>query len=173
MFYVGLDVSQRFTAVCVVDGKGKIVAESKVLTLPSDIHGWLQSQLVESMDKIMKVGLETGAMSNSLYKELTQLGLPVICLEAIQAHRFLEAQRNKTDRNDARSLAQLVRMGEEFIKPVIVRSQASQETRAALARRQQLVRQKIAVENMIGGILKAFGLIVQRGMSAKLHSGAA
>jgi transposase len=75
MFYAGLDVSQRFTAICVVDSKGKIVAESKVLTLPSDIHGWLKSQLDERMDKIAKVGLETGAMSNWLYKELTQLGL--------------------------------------------------------------------------------------------------
>jgi transposase len=91
----------------------------------------------------------------------------MICLEAIQAHRFLDAQRNKTDKNDARGLAQLVGMGEEFIKPVIACSQASQETRAALALRQQLVQQKIAVENMIGGILKAFGLIVQRGHVGK------
>jgi hypothetical protein len=69
MLYVGLDVSQRFTAVCVVDSKGKVVAESKVLTLPSDIHVWLKSQLDEGMDKIAKVGLETGAMSNWLSEE--------------------------------------------------------------------------------------------------------
>jgi transposase len=119
------------------------------------------------MGTIVKVGLETGAMSNWLCHELTQLGLPMVCLEAFQAHRFLEAHRNKTDRNDARGLAQLVRMGEAFIKPVTIRSQASQETRAALALRQQLVKQKTAVENTIGGIFKAFGLIVQRGHLGK------
>jgi transposase len=120
MYYIGLDVSQKLTAVCVVDGRGKVVAESKVPTLPSDIYGWLQSR-IEELGKVAKVGLETGAMSNWLCQELTQLGLPMVCLEAFQAHRFLEAHRNKTDRNDARGLAQLVRMGEEFIKPVTIR----------------------------------------------------
>ena len=165
MCYIGLDVSQRQTAICIVDSSGKLIAEGKVLTLPSDIHGWIKGHV--DIDKVINAGLEAGAMSNWLGTELKQLGLPIICLETFQAHRFLETHRNKTDKNDARGLAQLVRLGEAFIKPVKIRSQASQEARALLALRQHAVKQKVDLENTIGGILKIFGLTIQRGHVGK------
>lgn len=161
-YYIGLDVSQRQTAVCVVDGKGKIIAEGKALSLAKDIYEWLISKKIEPA-LISRVGLEAGAMSSWLYTELTSLGLPMLCLEAYQAHRFLETHRNKTDKNDARGLAQLVRMGGEFIRPVTIRTQVSQEDRLLLTLRQQLVQQKVGIENTITGSLKLFGLIVARG----------
>ena len=102
-------------------------------------------------------------MSSWLHTGLTGLGLPVICLETFQAHQFLKTQRNKTDKNDARGLAQLVRMGSDFLKTVTIRSQNSQESRALLNMRQHLVQQKVSLENNISGILKPFGLIVRRG----------
>ena len=160
-YYVGLDVSQKQTWICVVDEKGKVVAEGCSLTRASDVHGWLGNR-VERAD-IVKVGLEAGNMSSWLYSGLTKLDLPVVCLEAFQAHRFLSTQRNKTDKNDARGLAQLTRMGEGFLKLVTVRSQGNQEARALLMMREHLVRQKVDLENHISGILKPFGLVVARG----------
>ena len=102
-------------------------------------------------------------MSSWLYSGLTKLSMPVAVLEAFQAHRFLATQRNKTDKNDARGLAQLTRMGEGFLKLVTVRSQGNQEARALLAMREHLTSQKVGLENHIAGILKPFGLIVPRG----------
>lgn len=161
-YYTGLDVSQRQTAICVVDGGGKIVAEGKALTQPRSIHHWLVAKKIP-LNLIVKVGLEAGAMSNWLHTELSKLGLPMLCLEAFQAHQFLKTCRNKTDRNDARGLAQLVRMGGEFIKPVTIRACVSQEVRTLLTMQQHLVHQKVSLENNIIGSLKPFGLVVPRG----------
>ncbi len=108
-YYIGLDVSQRQTAICIINGLGKRVAESKVLTSPSDIYAWLVKQV--DVGSIVKVGHEAGMMSFWLQTELANRGLPMVCLEAFQAAALLETQRNKTDKNDARGLAQIVRMG--------------------------------------------------------------
>jgi transposase len=160
-YYIGLDVSQRQTAICIIDGKGKRLAEGKALTVPSDIYVWI----VKAVDvgSIVKVGHEAGAMSFWLQTELTKLGLPMVCLEAFQAAALLETQRNKTDKNDARGLAQIVRMGGDFIRTVVLRNQGNQEARALLTMRQYLVEQKIGLENNIAGSLKPFGLITPRG----------
>lgn len=163
-YYIGLDVSQRQTAICIVDGKGTRIAEGKALTEPSGIYAWVTKHLDTKL--ITKVGLEAGAMSAWLYTELSKLGFPMLCLEAFQAAKFLESQRNKTDRNDARGLAQMVRMGGDFIRPVIIRSQSSQEARALLTMRQFLVHQKVSLENNITGTLKPFGLVVPRGKAS-------
>jgi transposase len=160
-YYRGVDVSQRQTAICIVDDKGARVKEGKALTEPSAIYTWVIKHADPKL--IMKVGLEAGAISSWLYTELSKVGLPMLCLEAFQASEFLKAQRNKTDKNDARGLAQMVRMGGEFIRPVIVRSQPSQEARALPTMRQFLVNQKVGLENNITGTLKPFGLITPRG----------
>lgn len=103
-------------------------------------------------------------MSSWLYSGLVKSGFDVVCMETFQAHRFLATYRNKTDKNDARGLAQLVRMGgEDFLRVVSIRSQASQETRVLLAMRDHLVSQKVGLENHIAGVLKPFGVIVERG----------
>ncbi len=161
-YYIGLDVSQKETSICVVDDGGRIAAEGKALSRPWDIHEWLVANDV-SVACVAKVGLEAGAMSNWLCTELSELGHPMVCLEAFQAHQFLKTCRNKTDRNDARGLAHLVRMGGEYIRPVNVRTRDNQETRMPLTLRQQLVHQRVSIENSITGSLKPFGLIVRRG----------
>lgn len=161
-YYVGLDISQKQTSICVIDGQGKIIAEGKSLTRPMDIFGWLKNRI--ELDSSLKVGLEAGNMSSWLHSGLCQYGLEVVCLETFQAHRFLATYRNKTDKNDARGLAQLLRMGgEDFLRVVTIRSMASQETRTLLAMRSHLVRHKVSLENHIAGVLKPFGLIVERG----------
>jgi len=160
-YYIGLDVSQQQTAICIINEKGEKVAEGKALTLPSDIHEWIKRHV--ELCRIVNVGLEAGAMSFWLHTELAKLGFPVVCLEAFQAAALLKTQRNKTDKNDARGLAQIVRMGGDFIREVVLRSQSSQETRTLLTMRQHLVEQKISLENNICGSLKPFGLVIPRG----------
>jgi transposase len=113
-FYIGLDMFQRKTAICVVNENGKIVAEGNSLTLPSDIHSWLTGKDLDPT-AVHGICLEAGAMSSFIYEAL---GLPVVCVEAFQAHQFLKAQRNKTDKNDARGLAQYIRMGGDYIRSV-------------------------------------------------------
>jgi transposase len=160
-YYIGLDVSQRQTAICIIDDKGVKSGEGKALTLPHDIYAWIAKQI--DISRIIKVGHEAGAMSFWLHTELTKLGLPMVCLEAFQTSALLETQRNKTDKNDARGLAQIVRMGGDFVRPVIMRSQNNQEARTLLTIRQYLVNQKIGLENHIAGSLKPFGLVTARG----------
>lgn len=161
-YYVGLDVSQKQTSICVIDHEGKIISEGKSLTRPMDIFGWLKNRI--DVDASVKVGLEAGNMSSWLHGGLCQYGLDVICLETFQAHRFLATYRNKTDKNDARGLAQLLRMGgEDFLRVVTIRSMASQETRTLLAMRAHLMNHKVSLENHMAGVLKPFGLIVERG----------
>ena len=160
-YYIGLDVSQGQTAICIVDGHGKRVSEGKAMTAPSDIYEWITRHV--DAGAIRKIGLEAGAMSFWLHTELAKLNLPMVCLEAFQAAALLETQRNKTDKNDARGLAQIVRMGGDFIRPVILRSQINQETRTLLTMRHYLVAQKVSLENHITGSLKPFGLVTPRG----------
>jgi transposase len=160
-YYIGLDISQRETAICIINENGERVKEGKALTVPSDIYGWIIKQV--DVGDIIRVGHEAGAMSFWLQTELTKHGLPIVCMEAFQASALLETQRNKTDKNDARGLAQIVRMGGSFIRPVVVRSQNNQEARMLLTIRQHLVEQKVALENNITGSMKPFGLITPRG----------
>lgn len=161
-YFVGLDISQKTTSICVIDAAGKIFCEGKSLTRPEDVRGWLANRLEDG--KTLSIGLEAGTMSSWMYSGLVRFGFSVICMETFQAHRFLATYRNKTDKNDARGLAQLLRMGgEDFLRVVQIRSQASQETRVLLAMRDHLVSQKVSLENHIAGVLKPFGIIVERG----------
>lgn len=91
--YAGLDVSFKETAVCIVNETGKIVFEAMVPTDPQVIR------------------LESGSTSAWLWREFRQLGLPVVCLDSRHTHRVLSTKRNKKDRNDARGLAELTRLG--------------------------------------------------------------
>lgn len=165
-YYIGLDVGQKQTAICVIDKDGKKVCEGGSLTRPFDIYGWIKNRLDLSND--IRVGMEAGTMSNWLASELIQRGLSVMCMETFQAHRFLGTYRNKTDKNDARGLAQLLRMGgEEFVRVVAIRSQGAQEVRTLLSVRSHLVEERVTMENHIAGVLKPYGAIVARGSSGE------
>lgn len=160
--HVGLDISQRKTAICIVNEKGKIICEGNALTLPSDIHRWLVETGLD-LTAIQAICLEAGSMSSFIYKGLEAVGLPVVCVEAFQAHQFLKTQRNKTDKNDARGLAKFIRMGGDYIRAVVVKDTITQEDRMLLTLRQKYVKEKVALENAITGVLKPFGIIAPRG----------
>lgn len=159
-FYVGLDVAQKKTQVCVIDETGKVIREKEVSTHPAAIVGFLRKHF---QSNIANIGLETGSVSPWLYRNLRKEGLPVICLNAVHVHRALSMKRNKTDENDARGIAELVRMGVEWLNAVHVKSVACQEIRTLLTSRLHLVQQRVDMENTIRGILKPYGGVVPTG----------
>ena len=130
--YVGLDVSVNETIVCIVDKAGKVIREVKVATEP----GAILAVLTEEPLTLERIGLEAGPLSQWLYSALAEAGLPVICVETRHMKAALSAQINKSDRNDARGIAQMMRVG--LYRPVHVKTLASQKRRMLLTSRQLL-----------------------------------
>ena len=152
--YAGLDVSVKETSVCIVDETGAICREMKVVSHPDDLARVLQDPAWQ----LDRVGLEAGPMSQWLFSGLAEAGLPAICIETRHAKAFLKAQVNKTDRNDARGIAQMMRVN--LFRPVHVKTLTSQQRRALLTARKLLQEKAIAIENDIRGLLRNFGLKV-------------
>src|SRR5262244_2426285 len=130
--YVGLDVSVKETSVCIVDKAGRVIREVKVATKPAEIL----AVLTEEALAIERIGLEAGPLSQWLYSALAEACLPVICVETRHMKAALSAQINKSDRNDARGIAQMMRVG--LYRPVHVKTLASQKRRMLLSSRQLL-----------------------------------
>ena len=152
-YYAALDSSLETTAVCVLDARGRIVKEVPCATSPASIFAVLEGFL----PSLTRVGLETGAQSAWLYEGLRDLGLPVVVIDAVHASAMLKGGfRNKTDRNDARGLADMMRVAK--YRPVWVKSQAGRQGRALLAAREQLVKTRTALTNCLRGLLRGAGL---------------
>jgi transposase len=152
--YAGIDVSLEYSSVCVVDANGKIVREGKVLSEPDALINWFGSLGLE----LSRIGLEAGPLSQWLYAAMKQVGLVVELLETRHVRDAFKAMPVKSDRNDARGIAQLMRLG--WFRPVHCKSIGAQETRAVLTAR-KLVQSKLQdVENHLRGILRGFGLKV-------------
>jgi transposase len=154
--YVGLDVSQKETAVCVVDEAGRLIFQGKVKSDP----GALAQALRKRAPHADRIGFETGAMSSWLWHELKRVGLPVVCIDARHASAALSVRMNKSDENDARGLAELVRIG--WYREVAVKSQQSQQVRSILVTRARLVGIRRDLENQIRSMLKEYGLLFSR-----------
>src|SRR4029077_1338815 len=103
----GLDVSVKETSICIVDDTGRIVREVRVASEP----GALLQVLGTPAYRLKRVGLEAGPLSQWLFSALAEAGLPAICVETRHMRAVLKAQINKTDRNDARGIAQMMRAG--------------------------------------------------------------
>ena len=153
-YYAGLDVSLEATSVCVVNGEGKVVREAKLPSDPDAIELFLSEWGIH----LKRVGLEAFSFSAWLHTALDDKGLPVVCIETRHTKAALNAMLNKTDRNDARGIAQLMRTG--WFRPVHVKSQAAQALRVLLAGRKALLGKVIDMENMIRGLIRPFGLKV-------------
>jgi transposase len=152
--YAGIDVALEQSSVCVVDRTGRIVREAKVASEPEALIRFLgQLGLV-----VTRIGLEAGPLSQWLHAGLTKAGLEVVLLETRQVKAALSAMVVKTDRKDARGIAQLLRMG--WFRPVHCKSPPAQEVRALLVGRKLLQAKLLDVELSIRGILRGFGLKV-------------
>jgi transposase len=152
--YAGLDVSVKETSLCIVDETGRLCREAKVVSHPDD----LLAALNDPTWQFDRIGLEAGPLSQWLFSGLAEAGLPAICIETRHAKAFLKAQVNKSDRNDARGIAQMMRVG--LFRPVHVKTLTSQKRRVLLAGRKLLQEKAIAIENDIRGLLRNFGLKV-------------
>ncbi len=153
-FFAGLDVSVRTTSICVMNATGAVVREGKVDSEPEAILAFLLS-VGRSYGR---VGIEAGPMCQWLYAGLARGGMPMICVETRHAQAMLSAQVNKTDRNDARGLAQMMRVG--LYRPVHVKTLASQEIRVLLTARKFIQGKILDVENSVRGLLRNFGMRV-------------
>ena len=152
--FAGLDVSVKETSVCVVDDTGKIIREVKVASEP----GTLLAVLKNPAYHLKRIGLEAGPLSQWLFSALAEAGLPAICVETRHMRAALKAQINKTDRNDARGIAQMMRAG--LYRPVHVKTVRSQKLRMLLTHRKLLQSKAIAIENDLRATLRNFGLKV-------------
>jgi transposase len=152
--FAGLDVSVKETSVCVVDDTGRIVRELKVASDPEALLPLLTNPIY----RFKRIGLEAGPLSQWLFSARAEAGLPVICVETRHMRAVLQAQINKTDRNDARGMAQMMRVG--LYRPVHVKTLRSQKLRMLLTHRKLLQSKAIAIDNDLRGTLRNFGLKV-------------
>ena len=160
-YFVGLDVSVKETSICIVDDTGKIVREVKVASEPQALLAVLKNPAYH----FRRIGLEAGPLSQWLFSALAEAELPVVCVETRHMQAVLKAQINKTDRNDARGIAQMMRVG--LYRPVHVKTLRSQKLRMLLTHRKLLQSKAIAIENDLRGTLRNFGLKV--GMVGKVN----
>src|SRR5262245_20939299 len=131
--FVGVDVSLKETAICIVDQDGHIVSEGKALSEPEAIATWLAKLDLP----IAKVGLDIGRLARWLHGELCAAGLPAVCIDPRRLRGLTKTMPVKTDRNDARAIAQVIRVG--WYSAVHVKSEASQELRMLLTNRKTLL----------------------------------
>lgn len=155
--YVGLDVSLEHTSVCVVDSGGRTLWQGKCSSRPAAIATTVRARAPQAV----RIGFESGPLSSWHWHELKKLRLPVVCLDARHAKAALSLQLNKSDRNDALGLAQIVRTG--WYREVAVKSLDSQVIRSMITARAQLVRMRVDLANQIRGVLKPFGLVAGKG----------
>jgi transposase len=153
-YYAALDVSLNDSALCVLDADGNIVRERKVISEPEAVVAALWEERAE----LALIGLEAGPLSQWLFDGLAEAGYPVVCCETRHTKAFLKARRTKTDRNDARGIAQMIRTG--LYQDVHVKTRASQRVRTLLSARKTLQAKAIDIESSIRGLLRNFGLKV-------------
>ena len=152
--YAGLDVSLELTSVCIVDAQGGIVCEAKVASDPEALTHFLRVQELP----ITRVGLEAGPLSQWLHAGLIAAGFETVLLETRHVKAALSAMTVKTDRNDARGIAQLLRSG--WYRPVHAKSVSAQEVRALLTARKLIQAKLLDIESGMRGVLRGFGLKV-------------
>ena len=151
-YFTGIDVSLRSVSICIVDETGAVLLEAKVAAEVEVIVAALR----RFSEEIRQVGFEAGTLTQYLTYGLREAGFDVICLEARQVAATLAAMRNKTDRNDARGLAQILRTG--WYRTVHVKSVESHQERALLASRKAILTKCVDLENEMRGLLKVFGV---------------
>jgi transposase len=153
-YFAAIDVSLELSSVCVVDGSGRIVSERKVASEPEALVALFRDLGLA----FARIGLEAGPLSQWLHGGLTAEGFPAVLIETRHVKAALKAMTVKTDRNDARGMAQLMRIG--FFRPVHAKALPAQEMRALLTGRRLLLGKLRDIELGIRGILRGFGLKV-------------
>jgi len=161
--YAGIDVSLECSSVCVVDANGKILREAKVASEPASLIAWFR---LSGFD-MERIGLEAGPLSQWLFAAMKEAGLAVELLETRHVRDAFKAMPVKSDRNDARGIAQLMRLG--WFRPVHCKSMDAQETRSLLTAR-KLVQSKLHdVENSLRGFGLKVGKTTELGFAGRIE----
>jgi transposase len=160
-YYVGLDVSLKSTHICVLDEERRVVwrgvSDTQIAMVAEHLARWGK--------QIVLVGLETGSLTPWLYHGLSDLGLPMVCMDARRASDALKARAEKTDKADARALAEMLASG--WYSAVYVKSLESHQLKALLGARDQLVRVKRQLYGQVRGLLRPFGIRISQRVGAK------
>ena len=151
-YFAGLDVSLKEISMCVVDDEGRVIFRRSLPFCPLAVRDALKDQKVVPQ----RIVHESGQISIWLQRQLEDLGLPAICIDARSAHKVLSAKLNKSDRSDAEGLAQLARIG--WFTAVHVRSVDADRLRTIIGARDRFVRIRMEIEAHMRGILKTFGI---------------
>jgi transposase len=159
--YAALDVALEKTALCIIDHDGTLVLEAHVASDPDA----LAHRLAPYRLSLARLGLEAGPVAEWLVRGLERRGFGAVLMETRHVRAALSARVAKTDRNDARGIADLLRMG--WFRPVHVKSMDAREHRALLSARSTLVRRLKDIENSVRGLLRGFGIRIATMLRAR------
>ena len=151
-YYAGLDVSLEETSICIVDENGEIVKELRSASEPEALV--ISLRTVDR--RLERIGLEACPLSAWLHDGLRDAGWPAICIETRKANAAMKTMPNKTDRNDARALAQIMRTG--WFREVHVKSRQSRLWRSLLVARRTILSEMGSIENVVRAILREAGI---------------
>jgi transposase len=155
--YAGLDVSMNTTFICIVNEEGKVVKELESASTPEAIGSCLSATELQ----IEKIGLESGCLTHYLKKGLQKMGFEVVGMESRKMAAILATIINKTDKNDARGIAEALRVG--HYRECVHRSDEAVETRTVLHGRRTAVEGRTHTLTSIKGHLKVYGIKLGKG----------
>jgi transposase len=151
-YFAGLDVSLEETAICVVDDSGRMVKEARAASEPGAL-----SEALRKVDlPLERIGVEACSLAAWLHDGLRAEGLAAICIETRQANAAMKTMPNKTDRNDARALAQIMRTG--WYRQVHVKSRQCRLWRSLLVARRTVLNEMRSIENVVRAMLREAGV---------------
>lgn len=152
--YAGLDVAMKETFLCILDETGKKVYEDKASSTPRGIF----KSLKKSGLSIEKAGIESGSLTRHLVKGLQDLEVPALCIDSRKMAAILSVTVNKTDKNDARGIADAIRSN--HYKEVYVKSDEDSAVEILLKSRKTLVHLTGILKSTIRGFLKTYGVLL-------------
>ena len=107
VYYVGLDVSDKQTSVCVLFADGNLAWQGEVDTGLE----FISSALSHWGEEVDLVGLEIDSLTPWLARSLRDAGFPIVMMDARCAADAIKARPITTDRSDERALAEILWMG--------------------------------------------------------------
>ena len=147
---VGLDLGDRYSHICVLDGEGAVVEEDRVRTIPEAVR-----ERFGAMGPVL-VAMEVGTHSPWVSRVLTELGHEVVVANPAKLRMIYQNPR-KSDKADAMMLARVARMDKALLSPIQHRSRETQQDLQLLQTRNALVKTRTQWINHIRGLAKALG----------------
>ncbi len=156
MFFIGIDVHKKQSQICILTEQGELRLELRVLTMRADLSDALGSYLPA------RIVLESSTPSEWVARHLESMGFEVIVADPSFAPMYATRDKKlKTDKRDARALAQAARLG--AYKPAHRLSDEQRALRTRVQIRQTLVQTRTKIINQICAVLLAQGLRVGTG----------